>query len=66
MEPVYSLDQIKDAWKEYQEAKVLRVLIAGKWKLRPLTAAGGNIEATKAEVVKLRDHVSFPKFLEKV
>ncbi len=66
MENVYTLAQIKDAWTEYSKAKVLRTLVKGKWKLSALKDAGGHIDATKAAVVKLRDHVTFPVYLEKV
>lgn len=66
METVYTLGQIKDAWAEYSKTKALRTLVKGKWKLQSLDKAGGHLNATKAAVVKLRDHISFPVFLEKI
>lgn len=63
MDQVFTIGQIKDAWTEYQEKKAWRVLRDGKWKLylkNPDTTDG----TTRAEMVKLKDHMSFPKYLE--
>ncbi len=65
MDQVFTISQIKERWTEYQDKKCWRVLREGKWKLylnRPNTTAG----ATRAEMVKIKDHMSFPKFLEAV
>ncbi len=66
METVYTLTQIKDAWAEYGKTKVLRTLVKGKWKIQSLDKAAGHLDATKAAVVNLRDHVTFPVYLEKI
>jgi len=63
METVYSLDQIKEYWEEYQTKKAWRVLRGGKWKVY-LKAPNTTDGATKAEMINIKDKVSFPKFLE--
>lgn len=63
METVYTLPQIKDLWDEYQNAKAWRVLRGGKWKVYR-TAPDTTDGATEARMVNLKDHVSFPKYLE--
>ena len=64
---VYSLNQIKEAWAEYGSRTVLKVLKDGKWKVTEIPKGGlKNISATKASVVKIKDVMSFPKFLETV
>jgi hypothetical protein len=63
MEETYTISQIKDLWNDYQTAKAWRVLRDGKWKVykkAPDTTDG----ATSAEMIRIKDHVSFPKFLE--
>ena len=63
MDKVYTLPQIKERWEDYQKAKAWRVLRDGKWKVylkHPNTTDG----ATKAEMILLKDKISFPKFLE--
>lgn len=63
MDAVFTMSQIKDLWEGYQGKKAWRVLRNGKWKLytkNPDTTGG----ATRAEMVKLKDHMSFPKYLE--
>ena len=64
---VCSLDQIKEAWAEYGSKTVLKILKDGKWKMVEMPKGGlKNISATKASVVKIKDVMSFPKFLETV
>jgi hypothetical protein len=63
METVYTKAQIKETWDEYQKAKAWRILREGKWKLytkSPDTTNG----ATKATMVNVKDHISFPKYME--
>ena len=63
MDEVYTLPQIKERWEDYQKAKAWRVLRGGKWRVykkAPDTTDG----ATRAEMIKLKDHISFPKFIE--
>lgn len=59
---MYSLDDIKAAWEQYDKARVLRVLKDGKWETLPAGSAitGG----TRAEVVPMKKAKSFPEFLE--
>ena len=63
MEAVYTLPQIKELWEAYQNAKAWRVLREGKWKIYRKSP---NIEdgVTKCEMIKLKDKMSFPKFME--
>ena len=60
---VFTLDQLKERWEDYKEAMAWRVLREGKWKVytkRPETTDG----ATRCEMVKIKEHMSFPKYLE--
>jgi hypothetical protein len=61
----FTLDEIKTAWAVYEKAKVLRVLVNGKWETRPLEVNRQNIPATKAAVKDMSDVMDFPEYLEK-
>jgi hypothetical protein len=59
------MTQIKASWETYQKANCWRVLRGGKWTVsmgKPDTTGG----ATRVEMVKVKDHLSFPKYLEAV
>ncbi len=64
----YSLEDIKVAWKKYDEAKAFCVLKNGKWEdtlllngVRP----PAKIDGTAAKVRALKDVIDFPEYLEK-
>lgn len=61
----YSLDEIKTYWNKYYTIEGIRYLIEGKWKYDFTSKPRGLINATKAEVTLLRNHINFPTFLEK-
>jgi len=60
----FTIDQIREQWGAYKEAYGYRVLREGKWKLymKAPDLTGG---VTKCEMVKIRNHMSFPKYLER-
>jgi len=61
----YTIQQIKDAWDDYDNKRVLRFLKAGKWETIELNGqALPRIQATRAEQRKLSDVMGFPEFLE--
>lgn len=61
----YNLKDIKILWEKYESKTVLRVMREGKWKTILLKGKGiPRITATQAKVVKLKDIMSFPKYLE--
>ena len=61
----YTLKELKIYWNHYWHKSGFRYLTKGKWKYdfsgKPIT----NIDATRAEVTLLRNHITFPEFLEK-
>jgi hypothetical protein len=59
----YTLGQIKDLWSEYQSTYGWRVLRGGKWAFS-LTAPDTSGGASKAEMLQVKNHYSFPKYLE--
>ena len=65
MSDVFTMDQIREKWAEYRAAQGWRVLRDGKWKLymsKPDLTGG----ATRAEMIHIKNHLSFPKYLETV
>lgn len=58
-----TLDQIDALWGLYVSAKVLKVLEQGEWKYRKIEEGMRHIAGTKAEVVKLKDVISFPEYV---
>lgn len=62
---LYSIEFLESAWKDYTTKKVLKMLIKGKWVIKPLDEHGGPVAATRAEVVVISKVISFPKFLRK-
>lgn len=60
----FKLDQIKKAWAEYRTKKVLRVLKNGKWESRPVVMALKHVDGVRAQVVLIKDTMSFPEYLE--
>ena len=63
--PSYTLEQIKIYWNTYWKTSGIRYLVKGKWKYDFSGKAIGSIDATRAEITSLRNHITFPKFLEK-
>jgi len=61
----YTLDEIKIYWNEYWKKSGIRYLVGGKWRYDYSGKVVGLIDATKAEIVLLHNHISFPKYLEK-
>jgi len=65
-EMTFTLPQIKAAWASYKAAKGYRIQKEGKSSIR-LTMPDLQKEAlTKCEFINLRDHISFPDYLEKL
>ena len=64
MDEVYTLAQIKEHWEEYKAKQAWRVLRDGKWVIKMKAPEPGKEAMTRCEMVKLKDYVSFPKFLE--
>ena len=69
-EPIYTQPQIEEAWAEYKEKRVTRVLKDGKWTVHDfavnsLTLPHYLAGATRSELVKLKTIMSFPKYLKK-
>ena len=63
--PQYNLTEIKVYWDTYWKTTGLRYLTNGKWKYDFSGKPPKHINATKAELVRLRNFITFPKFLEK-
>ena len=61
----YSLAELKIYWNRYWTLSGLRYLVKGKWKYDFSGKSKGLIDATRAEVALLRNHMTFPEFLEK-
>jgi hypothetical protein len=61
----YTLDEIKIYWNKYWTLSGLRSLVKGKWQYDFSGKVRRHIDATAAEVTLLRNHMSFPTFLEK-
>ena len=61
----YTLDEIKIYWNRYWNKSGFRYLINGKWDYDFSGKKIGLIDATRAEVTLLRNHITFPVFLEK-
>ena len=62
---IYTLDEIKIYWNQYRKKSGLRYLVKGKWEYDFSGKARGLIDATRAEVTMLYNHIGFPTFLEK-
>ena len=62
---IYSLDEIKAYWNKYYTIGGIRYLVQGQWKYDFTSKPKGLIDATRAEVTLLRNHMTFPTFLEK-
>ena len=58
----YTLQEIKDTWESYREAKGWRVQRNGEWELYMEHPDTSN--ATKAEFINIRHFMGFPKYLE--
>jgi hypothetical protein len=63
MNKSYTLDQIKALWDEYQTTYGWRVLRGGKLDFT-LTAPDTSGGATRTDMVQVKQHYSFPKYLE--
>uniref|UniRef100_A0A6H1ZG78 Uncharacterized protein n=1 Tax=viral metagenome TaxID=1070528 RepID=A0A6H1ZG78_9ZZZZ len=62
MKKKYTIGEIREKWSEYKLALGYRVLVDGRWAIvKKLDTSG----ATRAEMIKVKDHVSFPEYLEK-
>uniref|UniRef100_A0A6H1ZKH9 Uncharacterized protein n=1 Tax=viral metagenome TaxID=1070528 RepID=A0A6H1ZKH9_9ZZZZ len=58
-----SIEDIKIKWEDYQLAMGWRILKEGKWKIYKKPDIDGAI---RCEMVKLKDYISFPEYLENV
>ena len=64
----YSLDDIKKAWKKFNEAQAFCILKNGKWENTPLingVRPPAKIDGTAARTRPLKDVMDFPEYLEK-
>ena len=63
MQEVYTLNQLKEAWKSYTTDRVMKTQKDGIWHLR---AVGTKLEdgVTSASVVSCKAAMSFPRYLE--
>ena len=61
----YSLTELRIYWNKYWTLSGLRYLVKGKWEYDFSGKSKGLIDATRAEVALLRNHMTFPDFLEK-
>lgn len=63
----YSLEEIKAAWKKFDESLAFCVLRHGKWEDTPLINGVRppiKIDGTAAKTRPLKDVMDFPEFLE--
>ena len=61
----YSLTELRIYWNKYWNLSGLRYLVKGTWKYDFTGKPKSHIDATRAEVALLRNHMTFPTFLEK-
>ena len=61
----YTLEEIKIYWNRYWKISGIRYLVKGKWKYDFTGGIKKHIDATRAEVALLRNHITFPTFLER-
>ena len=58
----FTLEQIREDWKEYETKKVMRVMVAGAWKI--VEPIQGPIGGIKAQRIAVKEFMKFPDFLE--
>ena len=65
-EKVYTLQEIRELYIEWENTPLLRVLKQGKWTYQPVQKGKpiGNIDGIKAQVVSIKSVMSFPKFIK--
>lgn len=61
----YSLVELRIYWNNYWNKSGIRSLVRGKWHYDFSGKHTGLIDATRAEIALLRNHMTFPEFLEK-
>ena len=61
----YNLPELKVYWDRYWKTSGIRYLVGGVWNYDFTSKPKGLIDATRAEVALLRNHMTFPEFLEK-
>ncbi len=61
----YSIKEIKIYWNKYWTISGHRYLVKGKWEYDFSGKVKRHIDATRAEVTLLHNHMTFPEFLEK-
>jgi len=63
----YSIEEIKAAWKKFDDSMAFCVLKNGKWKNTPMLYGfkpPNPIDGTSAKTRKLKDVMDFPEYLE--
>ena len=61
---VFTLEQIRERWGEYQEDRCWRILKDGEWTIHlNLTDVPVNAPINVA-LGRVKDHMSFPEYLE--
>lgn len=61
----YSLEELKTCWDQYCYKTGFRYLVNGHWQYDFSGNPIGHIAATRAEIALMRNHMTFPEFLEK-
>jgi hypothetical protein len=61
----YTLTELKVYWNKYYTLGGIRYQVKGIWKYDFSGKPIGMIDATRAETTLLRNHMSFPTFLER-
>lgn len=64
MDQVYTQKQITEAWLKYKSDHCWKVLINGKKMIRFIDPVRTGEKPTSCKMVKIKDAVEFPKFLE--
>ena len=59
---MFTIQDIREEWKEYDTKRVMRVMKNGVWEI--LEPTGGPIGATKAQRIAVKEFMKFPDFLE--
>ena len=59
---MFTIQDIRENWKEYETKKVMRVMVNGVWTIHEPT--GGPIGATKAQRIAVKEFMKFPDYLE--
>lgn len=65
-EKSYTMTEIDKLWHQYKKITGIRFLKEGKWHYNYSNRSLGLIDATRAEIIRLKDYISFPEYLRRV